>query len=131
MESGRTTRRYASSIAIVSGLYALWSEWSAMAGSPMMPQADAGVGMGTTIMAALGIVVLVHGILLVSPAADRIGLWSGPLMIAWGLLMLANQGIGAVMPAWSMAGVGWDAGMVAVATLMVASGIFMAGDRPA
>ena len=52
-------------------------------------------------------------------------------MIAWGLLMLANQGIGAVMPAWSMAGVGWDAGMVAVATLMVASGIFMAGDRPA
>lgn len=130
MESGRTTRRYASSIAIVSGLYAVWSVGSAMVGSPMMPEGDAGVGIGTTVMGALGVAVLLHGIVLASPAADDIGIWSGPLMIAWGSLMLANQGLSAVTPAWSMAGIGWDAGMVALAALMMASGIFMREGRP-
>lgn len=130
-----TTRLYGSAIAIVSGVYSLL----ASAGGGMM----SGSMMGTTtslsgwLMLVLGLVVLVHGVVLLTPAAARIGTASGPLMIGYAVLMLANQ---AVLGVWSgsrmgsgmemmgdsmVAGMGWDAGMIALAALMLASGLIM------
>lgn len=95
--------------------------------------------------------VLVYGTVLLTAYADRLGDASGPLMIAYALVMLVNQALlgtgmldaGAGMAADGMsttdgmeatgtmggrgitAGMGWDAGMVALAVLMLASGVIM------
>jgi hypothetical protein len=132
-----TTRLYASSIAIVSGLYAIAMALAGMVGRPMM--AAGGIGPGGWTMLVVGIVVLVHGIVLVTPASARLGQMSGPLMVVWALIMLANQGLLAAVPGWGMqgspmgssmtSGMGWDAGMVAIAILMLASGLIMRGGR--
>lgn len=121
------TRLYAAAIAFASGAYALWSVSMAM-------------GMDTTawFMGAVGVVVLVHGAVLLTGFARRLGSASGPLMILWALLMLAQQALvatdmldgGMGMGASPMTeGMGWDAGMVALALLMLASGLIMLGDR--
>ncbi|GAB7012433.1 hypothetical protein [Halolamina salina] len=130
------TRLYGAAIAVVSGAYSLWS---ASVG-PM--------GTGGWLMLALGAVVLVHGALLLTDYADRLGDASGPLMIAYAVLMLLNQTLlgtgmidgmdggmnggmgggmqgGTTMPS---AGMGWDAGMVALALLMLLSGVIMTQD---
>lgn len=44
-------------------------------------------------MALLGTVVVVHGVVLLTPYADRLGSASGPLMIVYSLLMLLNQAL--------------------------------------
>lgn len=124
------TRLYGAAIAFISGLYSLWS------GS---------MGTQTTsslLMAALGILVIGHGAVLLTPAAERLGSASGPLMIGYSLLMLLNQvlmGTG-MMSDWGMesqmgmgggtamsSGMAWDAGMVALAVLMLVSGVIMTG----
>ena len=133
MERAWTTRLYASSIAIVSGIYAMLSPATAMAGRQMT---DGGaIGLGGAIMLAVGLVVLVHGIVLLTPMVARLRRVSGSLMVLWALIMLANQGLLATVPGWSMgearmssaatSGMGWDAGMVAIAVLMLASGLIM------
>lgn len=124
-----TMRLYGSSIAMVSGSYSMYL-------------ATTGVGMTTAAwgMLVLGLIVLVHGVVLLTPAASTIGAASGPLMIGYAILMLVNQ-------AWMSAG-GWtgtdtagmndgmmtqpmttgmgaDPGMVAIAVLMLASGLIM------
>lgn len=87
-------------------------------------------------MALVGIVVLLHGAILVTRYADRLESTSGPLMIGYGVIMLLNQallGTGMIgtggrtgMGAGQMPGsMGWDAGMVFLALLMLASGIIM------
>lgn len=122
-----TMRLYGSAIAIVSGIYSLYLSTST-------------VEMSTSAwgMLALGVVVLVHGVILFTPAASWIGSASGPLMIAYAALMLANQawmtslqqGNASGMDTGMMgdpmsSGMGADAGMVAIAVLMLISGIIM------
>lgn len=130
-----TTRRYGAAIAFASGLYSLWSATSA----------DAMMTSGW-LMAALGVVVLAHGTLLLTPYADRLGRASGPLMIGYAAIMLVNQallaagilgtrmgdggmdgemGMDGGMGGDAMAAMGWDAGMVALAALMLVSGLIM------
>lgn len=129
------TRLYGGAIGVVSGGYSLWSASMATA-----------MGTGGWLMAVLGAVVLVHGALLFTDAADRIGDASGPLMIAYSVLMLLNQSLLAtgmmdgtgmmggtgmdqrMMDGTTMAGMGWDPGMVALATLMLVSGVIMSRD---
>lgn len=125
------TRLYASSIAVVSGVYALLSA-SGMTGVGL-PVDRGGVGVVGWIMFALGVVVLIHGIMLLTAAASRIGSASGPLMLVWAVVMLLTQALGAGMPGLAMpgfaggmrGGMGWDAGMLAIAVLMLVSGLIM------
>ncbi|WP_254538792.1 hypothetical protein [Halomarina litorea] len=133
-----TMRQYGAAIAVVSGLYSLVS---ATGGSGMM-----GSNSGL-LMALLGVVVVVHGVVLLTPSAVRLGNASGPLMIGYSLVMLLNQVLVGVTGSanWGMgsgmgssmdggmgsmgspmtAGMGWDLGMVALAVLMLISGIIM------
>lgn len=125
VDMNRSTRLYASSIAIVSGLYAVARSVAGMAAMPMMGEMDAGIGIGGGIMLALGIVVLLHGIVLLSPAAGSLAAASSPLMVLWAVLMLLNQSLFATTPGWGMGGMGRDPGMVAIAVLMLVSGLIM------
>lgn len=123
------TRLYGAAIGVVSGLY---SVWSATAASRMVAS--------SWVMAVLGIIVIVHGGILLTAYADRLGSASGPLMIVYSAVMLLNQallgtgmvddgsamGMSTTMGGSTMtAGMGWDAGMVALALLMLASGVIM------
>jgi hypothetical protein len=137
MVTSSSTRLYASSIAIVSGLYAIGLATVAMMQAPMMTDVSATLGVGGWIMLAVGIVVLVHGIILPTPAVGVLGRRSGPLMVLWAAIMLLDQGLFAAVPGWGMteargdmdspmtSGMGWDAGMVAIAVLMLVSGLIM------
>lgn len=116
-ESLSNTLLYGSAIAVVSGLYAVYVS---LTGTTMTANA--------WFMLALGIVVLVHGLVLLTPRALGFSA-SGPLMIVYAALMLAHQvwlasqggmGMGAVD-----AGMGWDGGMIALALLMLISGVIM------
>jgi len=124
------TRLYGASIAGVSGGYSLWS-------ASMATQSDP----SSLLMAALGAVVIVHGALLLTPSADRLGNTSGPLMVAYAAIMLLNQTLlgtgmmdGEMMGYGGMNGgamgmsgsMGWDPGMVSLAVLMLVSGVIMA-----
>ena len=123
------TRIYGAAIAFTSGIYSLWS---ASMTSRMVTSG--------WIMSVLGVVVLVHGAVLLTDYADRLGTASGPLMIVYSVVMLLNQGLlgtgmmddGSGMGTSSgmggstmTAGMGWDAGMVALAMLMLVSGLIM------
>lgn len=127
------TRLYGTVIAFVSGLYSLWS---ASMASRMVTSG--------WLMGILGVVVILHGAVLLTGYAERLGDAGGPLMIGYSLLMLLNQallatgmladgsgmgmdkGMGSSMGGSAMtAGMGWDAGMVALAVLMLASGVIM------
>ena len=96
------------------------------------------------IMGLLGVVVLVHGAILLTGYAERLGRASGPLMIVYAVVMLLNQtllgtgmmddgsgmGMSGGMGGSAMTtGMGWDAGMVALAVLMLVSGIIMTRDN--
>lgn len=140
-ESQSTVRLYGSAIALVSGGYSL-----------LLATTGAEMTGAAWLMLALGLVVLVHGVLLLTPAAARIGAASGPLMLAYAVVMLLNQawiatadptggmnglnGMGGMGGMGGMdgmtgisAGMGWDAGMVALAVLMLASGVIMTTRR--
>lgn len=125
------TRLYGASIAFASGLYSLWS---ASAANEMMTSG--------WLMLVLGVVVLVHGTVLLTEYADRLGTASGPLMIGYAAIMLLNQALlangmlddgsgmgtgmdGGMGESAMTAGMGWDAGMVALALLMLVSGLIM------
>lgn len=120
------TRLYGAAIAVVSG----YSLWNASTASRMVTS--------SWLMLVLGVVVLVHGVVLLTDFADRLGDASGPLMVGYALVMLLNQillGTGAMADGSGMgsemggsvttAGMGWDAGMVALAVLMLVSGVIM------
>jgi hypothetical protein len=115
--SSADARLYASAIAIVSGIYSI----AAALVDSMGP-----VPISDTVMLVLGIVVLVHGIALLTPIADRLGSASGALMLVWAAIMLGNQALAAASAsAPMMNGMAWDGGMVAIAVLMLASGLIM------
>lgn len=118
-----TMRLYGAAIAIASGGYSV---------------AVSGVGgtTGATLMLVLGAVVVLHGAVLLTDWADRLGDASGPLMLAYSVLMLANQAWMGMQPRAMMDGgtgmmanrvgvMGWDPGMVTLALLMLASGVIM------
>lgn len=124
-------RLYGGVIAVVSGLYSLWLSSTGMA-----------FDAAGTLMAILGLVVLLHGVaLFVVP--DRLGDASGPLMVVWAVLMLLNQvwmatmtGPGTMDGGMGMnggmdsgmgvvGGMGWNVGMLAIAVIMLASGVIM------
>lgn len=126
-----TVRLYGSAIALVSGTYSIYL-------------ATAGQGMTSSswFMLALGLVVIVHGIVLLTDLADRLGGASGPLMVVYATLMILNQawmvtaagmdggGMDGGMPGSpnlpsAASGMGWDPGMVALAVLMLVSGVLM------
>lgn len=125
-----TMRLYGSLIALVSGGYSVYQSTT---GSAMTSSA--------WIMLGIGVVVVVHGVVLLTPAVDRLGRASGPLMIGYAVLMLLNQGfmtmtdpmtggmdsgMGSSMDGGMAAGaMGVDEGMVAIAVLMFASGVIM------
>lgn len=138
------TRLYASSIAIVSGTYSLVAAGGAIGQAPPMTGGLAALGIGGLVMLVVGLAVLFHGIALITPAAARIRRVSGPLMIFWALIMLGNQALLRAMPGWGMGGsmggpmggsmaspLGWDPGMVAIALLMLSSGLIMTRGRTA
>lgn len=123
------TRLYGAAIAVVSGAYSLAS---ALTGSRM--------GIVAWAMALLGAVVAVHGVVLLTDVADRLGGAGGPLMAVYAVLMLLLQGLlaagvnpggmgsgvdGGMGGSPMTGGMGWDAGMVALAALMLASGLLM------
>ncbi|WP_245903083.1 hypothetical protein [Salinigranum rubrum] len=141
MNTTDTIRQYGAAIALVSGIYSLVS---ATGGRGMM-----GSNSGL-LMALLGVVVVVHGVVLLTPYASRLGNASGPLMIGYSLVMLLNQalvgftdsanwgmgmgggmgsgmngGMSGGMGSTMTAGMGWDLGMVALAILMLISGVIM------
>ena len=118
------TRLYAASIAIVSGGYSIGSSRLGVIGG--MPMVD-GVAMTAAdwVMLTVGLVVLVHGIVLLTPAAMALRPLSGPLMLVWALVMLANQGLVMVRTEHMMGGMDVDPGMIALAVLMLASGLIM------
>jgi len=127
------TRLYASSIAIVSGVYSI----STAAGIGSGPMGAGGLGVSSWVMLAVGVAVLLHGIVLLTPAAERLRRQSGPLMVLWATIMLANQALAAVMPGWAMgqavmgvSSMAWDGGMVAIAVLMLVSGLIMGRAKP-
>lgn len=130
-----TARLYGSAVAVVSGLYSLLVSTSGMR-----------MTASGWLMLLLGAVVLVHGVALLTDLADRLGDASGPLMIVYAVLMLLNQawlaasdgtfggsgmdgtngGMGGMGGTGGMGGaMGWDLGMVALAVLMLASGVIM------
>ena len=132
-----TMRLYGATIAIVSGAY-----------SAFVPVSGTGMTAGGWFMLALGAVVLVHGVVLLTPAATRLGTASGPLMLGYAALMLLNQlrlaadwttmgtggtggagmggtGMDGMGSTAVTAAMGADAGMVAIALLMLASGLVM------
>lgn len=135
-----TMRLHGAAIALVSGAY---SAYVSVTGVSMTT--------GGWFMLGLGAIVFAHGIVLLTPAASRLGRASGPLMIGYSALMLLNQlrlaagwmadseaggGMGTMdgsmnsMESTSeMAAMGADAGMVAIAVLMLASGLIMTVQR--
>lgn len=128
------TRLYGAAIAFASGLYSLW-------------RASMGTRMTTSasLMLILGLVVVIHGAVLLTGYVDRLSGVSGPLMIVYAVLMLLNQAalatgmmgtdttdVGSmgngVGQSQMTAAMGWDPGMGALALLMLASGLIMTRD---
>ncbi len=112
------TRLYASAIALTSGIYSIGS--GIVGGMAMMPMSD-------SVMLVAGIVVIAHGIVLLTPLAEGLGRASGPLMVVWAAVMLVNQLLVTVSAGSMMRS--WDPGMVALAALMLASGLIMTRSR--
>jgi K+ transporter len=79
------TRLYVGAIAVVSGTYSLFA---AAAGTMTTTSPSA------IVMLVVGIIVLVHGASLLTPAAHRIGRLSGPAMLLWAGVTLAESGAG-------------------------------------
>lgn len=120
-----TMRLYGSAIAVVSGVYSVFLSTNAEMMGSMWG------------MLLLGLIVLVHGVVLLTDWAAQLGEWSGPLMIGYSVLMLLNQAwvestasmesnaMGGGMTTSTMGSAGADSGMVAIAVLMLASGFIM------
>lgn len=122
-----TSQLYGGVIAVVSGGYSMY-----------LSTRGTGMSSSAWFMLALGAIVFVHGFVLFTSLAHRLRGSSGPLMIVYASLMLLNQAWMAAMPLSSMgsgmgdgmgnamaASIGWDAGMVAIAVLMLVSGAIM------
>lgn len=110
---------YAASIALVSGAYSIVSALTGIA--PMMD----GMGLAAWLMLLIGVVVVIHGVVLLTPAAAVLRGSSGPLMVVWAFVMLGIQAVAAVRMDGMMRGMEVDFGMIALAVLMLTSGAIM------
>lgn len=127
------TRLYGAAIAIVSGIYSIASPATAMFGTQSMGSMSGGMGSPSIagwVMLCIGVVVLIHGVILLTPIAESAANWSGPLMLLWAAIMLLDQLYLGVSASGSMstptaASMTWDPGMVAIAVLMLISGLIM------
>lgn len=115
------------------GLPTMWLYGALIAfasGGTSLVLSTTGPTMGATAWAMLlvGLAVVAHGVVLLLPLARPMAPWHGPLMVLWGLAMLTIQGWMARMTAPMDPGAtpGVDVGMVALAVLMLASGLVMA-----
>ena len=117
MSAVSDTRLYAAAIALASGIYSIAS--SSGDGTGMM-------AMNESVMLLVGMVVIAHGAVLLTPLAVWLGAVSGPLMIVWATIMLANQAVSAMSDSMMAS---WDGGMVALALSMLASGAIMSRRR--
>ncbi|MDY6764670.1 MAG: hypothetical protein SV377_03135, partial [Halobacteria archaeon] len=72
--NGSVTRQYGAAIALVSGLYSLLSTTRGM---------EALDSISGAFMAILGLIVVVHGVVLLTPYVSRLGGMSGLLMIVY------------------------------------------------
>ncbi len=116
-----TMKLIGSIIAIVGGGYSIYfSTTSATMNTSMW------------LMLVLGLIVFIHGVLIMTRFASRLGRGNGVAMIIYSVLMLANQvwmetretPIG--MNGGEMAeSTSWDPWMTVIAVLMLASGLIM------
>lgn len=118
-----TYRLYGAAIALVSGTYSMWSASMASA-----------FDMNAWLMLVLGAIVVIHGVLLLTQFVARLGSLSGPLMVGYALFMLGHQALLALELVGTEGGAGmepvrstmaFDGGMVALAALMLISGVLM------
>ena len=135
---GSTTSVYAAAIALVSGGYSLLVGLAGIDVSFGMSGPQIEIVTSVWIMLLLGIVVLIHGVALLRLSGGRFRTISGLLMIGYSIVMMLNQALvgtgtfnGSGMAASSMrngaaVGTSWDGGVVALAILMLISGILMA-----
>ena len=135
---GSTTLVCAVAIALVSGGYSLLVGLAGIDVSFGMSGPQIEIATSVWIMLLLGIVVLVHGVALLRLSGGRFGTISGLLMIGYSIVMILNQALvgtgifdGSGTAASSMGngtvvGTSWDGGVVALAVLMLISGILMA-----
>ncbi|UVE52028.1 hypothetical protein KU306_17055 (plasmid) [Haloferax larsenii] len=124
-----STRLYGATIALVSGFYSIAMSLD------MTSTTD-------SVMALVGVIVVLHGVALLTPLVSRIGRAGGPLMLLYSIVMLGNQalmstnsstmgtgmntGMNSMNSGMSTTGgMGFDAGMVAIALIMLASGLIM------
>lgn len=120
-----STRLYGATIALVSGFYSI------AVSLDMTSTTD-------SVMALVGVIVVLHGVALLTPLVSRIGRAGGPLMLLYSIVMLGNQalmgtssstmgsGMTSMNSGMSTTGeMGFDAGMVAIALIMLASGLIM------
>lgn len=107
LDDHSTMRLYAAVIGIVSGTYSLTGPKAMMGATPFLA-------------ALIGLVALSHGILLLTPYANRLGQYNGPLMVAYAAGMLFTS-----YAAWMRPMMGVDRGMIALAALMLFSGLLM------
>ena len=112
-------RLYGGAIGIVSGSYSIASAVAGM---------EATLPVDRSVMLVIGVVVLVHGILLLTPAAQRLGRSSGPLMVLWAAIMIGNELL-RMRSGGPMIAMTWDGGMIALAILMLTSGLIMTRTR--
>lgn len=116
-----TMRLYGSTIAIVSGGYSVYLSTTGMT-----------MDAPAWFMFGLGIIVILHGLLLLTPPAAWLGAGSGIAMVVYSVLMLGNQGWLRAMEApppmmgvMTTGNMSWNPGMIAIAVLMLVSGLIM------
>jgi hypothetical protein len=137
-DGGLTTLIYAVAIALVSGGYSLLVGLAGIDVSFGMSGPQIEIVTSVWIMLLLGIVVLVHGVALLRLSGGRFGTISGLLMIGYSIVMILNQALvgtgifdgsgtaASSMGSGTVVGTSWDGGVVALAVLMLISGILMA-----
>lgn len=127
-------RLYGGVIAVVSGGYAILVSSSI--------GAQSGMTLSTWLMVLIGLVVLIHGVVLFTPLTGRLSGFSGPSMIAYAILLLvmqvwlsaahADETTGDAMMNGNAPMTGtmlWDPGMLALALLLLVSGVIMVSGR--
>lgn len=114
---------YAGSIAVVAGGYTVLSA----------TRVGADLSTAAWAMILLGAVVLAHGVAMFTQLADRRETAHGPSMVVYAVLLVLSQGWISMGGAGSAgdgsdggaAFLGWDPGVVALAVLLLVSGIIM------
>ncbi|MFB6144550.1 MAG: hypothetical protein ABEJ98_04535 [Candidatus Nanohaloarchaea archaeon] len=106
MQMMNSSRKYGGLISVVSGVYSLYLGMQTMNMASMW------------LMNILGLVVLMHGVALLTDLETDVLDRSGELMVLYSAVMLLNQ-------VWMATMMAFDPGMTAVAVIMLGSGLIM------